>query len=135
VRDAFTTNTEVLMSGRRIVQQVTLTYTMEGDDTERSITLRRDGDAGVVDGVVWGQSLMDRLGYLEAQQGAGCRPVTTRPARPGDGWRRDTPQRTAADPAADVEEGGASTADGPADDECIWLHKESCVWISWCDPW
>jgi hypothetical protein len=114
---------------RRLVRRIVLTYTLEGEAAERehTIALSRDEGGARVDGVVWSRALMDRLGYQNGQ--AGCVPVPRRPARPDDGWRKNggpvEPEQAELS-AADATRQG----DG---EECIWLHRETCTWLSWCE--
>jgi hypothetical protein len=120
---------------RRLVQEIVLRYTIEGDDTgaTQEVTLRRSGGGGHVDGVVWSRELMDRLGYVDAQPGNGhCVPVHQRPSQASDGWERRGGQASGAATSAEtsaMETSLASTQDGV---DCIWLHTESCHWISYC---
>jgi hypothetical protein len=121
---------------RRLVQRIVLTYTLEGDAEQReyTVTLSRDEGGARVDGVVWSRTLMDRLGYQNDQQG--CVPVPRRPARPDDGWRKNggaaQSRNALSDPAATDLTAADATLQG-AGEECIWLHRETCTWVSWCE--
>jgi hypothetical protein len=120
---------------RRLVHEIVLRYTLEGDDagTKHEVTLRSTGGGAAVDGVVWNRELMDRLGYTDAQPGNGrCVPVPQRPSQAADGWERRGGQASRGTKSAetsDMETSLASTQDGV---DCIWLHTESCHWISYC---
>lgn len=126
---------------RRIVKQIVLTYTLEDDPEQRehTMTLTRRG-GGAVDGVIWSRRLMDRLAYMDGP-GSQAQRVTQRPARGEDGWVRSGGQEAALSVGGDVveagpaESGGMSTmSTGVENPECIWLHQESCSWLSYCDP-
>lgn len=131
---------------RRVVTKIVLTYTLEGDASqeEHSVTLSSDGGAAPVDGVIWSRSLMERLGYVDGPE-ARCKPVPRRPARPEDGWRRrgkpESADAESASTAAVSDVGTAGTTDvsiAAATDsgdnpDCIWLHDQSCTWMSLCD--
>jgi hypothetical protein len=121
---------------RRLVQRIELTYTLEGDAAQReyTITLSRDDGGARVDGVVWSRALMDRLGYRNGQQG--CVSLPRRPVRPEDGWRKDggSARNGAALSDAEQEELTVADVEGQGDgEECIWMHRETCTWVSWCE--
>jgi hypothetical protein len=121
---------------RRLVQRIALTYTLEGDAAQReyTITLSRDDGGARVDGVVWSRALMDRLGYRNGPQG--CVQLPRRPARPEDGWRKNGGAAQSRAALSAPEQGELTVADaaGQGDgEECIWMHRETCTWVSWCE--
>ena len=128
---------------RRNVTKIVLSYVVEGEEeeNEQTVTLSREGHGVTVDGVVWSPSLMEKLAYLEAHGPA--KPVPRRPSRPEDGWQ--SRGRPGVGPGSGATaEGGESRGEAPAsalrqnggDEDCLWLHDQSCTWISLCDnPW
>jgi hypothetical protein len=121
---------------RRVVTKIVLTYTLEGDATqeEHSVTLSSDNGGAPVDGVIWSRSLIERLGYTNGE-GAGCKPVPRRRARPEDGWHRRGGRPESAEPESAEPESaiGTAAADDGDNPDCIWLHDPGCTWLSLCD--
>jgi hypothetical protein len=143
--------------GRRVVRRIVLTYTLEDDPSgaEHTMVVERGEAGAVVDGLVWSRRLMERLTYM----GEGGQPVPQRSGRPDDGWSRRGRQAAGGQGGGGNGDGngGGNTRNGGGDDslaggnggdadagqvsamstgvdECIWLHMESCSWMSLCDP-
>lgn len=117
----------------RIVTKIVLTYTDEATGEEKNVTLTREQGGVVVDGLIWNRALVERIGYTNGQEPGRCRPAGRRRVGPGDGWTRKGGSATGAD---DGVMRLAAAGDGSGDDEgeCVWLHLDSCEWMSWCDP-
>jgi hypothetical protein len=131
--------------GRRVVREIVVTYTLEGDSSgkEHTMGLRHSGQGAAVDGVVWSRRLMDRMAYQDQQASGRCVPVETR--KGGPEWKKfGNPGPAGSDPTAGggVESTGgdnepmvARAAAGESDvaGECFWIHDESCIWTVICD--
>jgi hypothetical protein len=114
--------TEVIVA-RRMVRKIVLTYSVEGEDTERTVTVTHTEGGQAVDGLILDRKLLNRLFYEDPANNR-YRPVDRRPApRPPEErkWR--------------VEANGGAAAMSSGND-CVWIHDESCNWTEFCstDP-
>lgn len=106
----------------KLVKKIVLTYTLEDDpeQVEQTMTVTHTGKGQVVDGMVWGEALMDKLYYEDAGTRE-HRPVGRRPGSesPVEAWS--------------VESGGEKVMMTRSNGrDCVWLHEPNCFWWEFC---
>lgn len=107
---------------RRLVKQIVVTYTLEGDPEQKEHTfgLRHTGEGAAVDALVWSSKLMKRLRYEDEKQPGRC--VTPEQRSVGPEWRRIGTSGTMD-----------TLANGDDRHHCYWIHDPDCFWFQHCD--